>query len=535
MNTNSLNGQVTERAAPAPPPASSPAEQKESVMRRLAIARLWHEANAFSPVPTGLESFRRREWQAGPQAHEAYRGTATEMGGTVAFLDARPDWQGVFLRCTSAPPGGLVEQAALDAIHDEIVEGLAHEAKEAPFDAVYVSLHGAIAGTRDLGPDRTLLARIRAVLGPHVPLAVTFDMHACLDPRIAESADILVGYKTYPHVDMAQTAEKALGLVERMADGERFRSLILPVPMLPPSHSMRTDGRPMGDLVRLAGEREGEAGLADITVFGGFAYADTPWTSASVTVCHRDDGKGEGKGEGARARAVAEGMADELLRSHGAFLPDLPGAAEGLARAVRLLEGGTRWPVAVLENSDNPLSGGAGDTPGLFRALVEAAPPWPALFASFCDPDLVARAHELGAGARLETRLGGRLGTAFGPPVPFAGEIVRLTDGRFVNTGPMERGRQEAVGRTVLLRSGTVSVVVAETAQSVNDPAWAALHGIDLGEIALFCTKAKNHFRAAFGTFCGAIIDVDTPGPAPADLTSLPYRHVPASFLRPAQ
>ena len=500
-------------------------------MRRLAIARLWHEANAFSPVPTGLESFRRREWEAGPAARAAYRGTATEMGGTVAFLDARPDWQGVFLRCTSAPPGGLVEQAALDAIHDEIVEGLAREAKEAPFDAVYVSLHGAVAGTRDLGPDRTLLARIRAVLGPHVPLAVSFDLHACLDPRSAESADIVVGYKTYPHVDMVETAEKALGLVERMVQGERFRSLILPVPMLPPSHSMRTDGEPMGGLVRLAAEREAEAGLADVTVFGGFAYADTPWTSASVAVCHRDEGEGEAE----RARAVAEGMAAELLRCHGAFLPDLPGAAEGLVRAVRLVEGGTRWPVAVLENSDNPLSGGAGDTPGLFRALVEAAAPWPALFASFCDPDLVARAHELGGGARLEAALGGRLDTAFGPPVPFSGEIVRLTDGRFVNTGPMERGRQEAIGRTVLLRAGTVQVVVAETAQSVNDPAWAALHGIDLGQIALFCTKAKNHFRAAFGGVCGAIIDVDTPGPAPADLTSLPYRHVPASFLRPAR
>lgn len=119
--------------------------------------------------------------------------------------------------------------------------------------------------------------------------------------------------------------------------------------------------------------------------------------------------------------------------------------------------------------------------------------------------------------------------------MPFSGEIVRLTDGCFVNTGPMERGRPEAVGRTVLLRAGALQVVVAETAQSVNDPAWAALHGIDLGEVALFCTKAKNHFRAAFGTFCGAIIDVDTPGPAPADLTGLPYRHVPASFLRPAQ
>ena len=155
-----------------------------STVRRLAIARLWHEANAFSPLTTRLDLFRQREWQAGPEAREAYRGTATEMGGTVAFLDERRNWEGVFLRCTSAPPGGPVEQGALDAIIGEIVAGLG----EGPWDAVYVSLHGAIAGTVDLGPDHTLLSRVRAAVGPAVPVAATFDMHACLDPRIADCA-----------------------------------------------------------------------------------------------------------------------------------------------------------------------------------------------------------------------------------------------------------------------------------------------------------------------------------------------------------
>lgn len=497
------------------------------MVRRLAIARLWHEANAFSPIPTGLDPFRQREWEAGPGARDAYRGTATEMGGAVAFLDARPDWEAVFLRCTSAPPGGPVEQAVLDAITDEIVAGLG----EGPWDAVYVSLHGAIAGTVDLGPDQTLLSRIRAAVGAEVPIAATFDMHACLDPRIAAAADIVVGYKTYPHVDMVATAAKALALMDEMAQSKvRLRSLIVPVPMLPQSHGMRTDRDPMGGLVRLAAAAEKAEGLRDITVFGGFAYADTPWTSSSVSVCYAD----EGEPSRLRALAVAHELAAEIKRRHAEFVPALPQAAEGLAEARALLDAGARWPVAVLENSDNPLSGGAADTTGLFRALVEMQPPWPVLFATFFDPGLVARAHALGVGAHVEARLGGRLNPAFGAPVPFSGEVVALTDGRFVNTGPMERGRAESIGRTAILRAGNVSVVVGETAQSVNDPAWCALHGVDPGAMALFCVKAKNHFRAGFGGLCGAIIDVDTPGPAPADLRQLPYRHVPRDFLLPA-
>lgn len=497
-----------------------------STVRRLAIARLWHEANAFSPLTTTLDLFRQREWQAGPCARAAYRGTATEMGGTVAFLDGRTDWEGVFLRCASAPPGGPVEQDALDAIIGEIVAGLG----EGPWDAVYVSLHGAIAGTADLGPDRTLLARVRAAVGPDVPVAATFDMHACLDPRIADCADIVVGYKTYPHVDMAATATKALDLLDAMARGERrLASLIVPVPMLPQSHGMRTDAEPMGWLVRLAAETERAQGLRDVTMFGGFAYADTPWTSSAVTVCFADEGEASRR----RAEAAARDLAAAMKRRHAQFVPTLPDAVQGLAQARALVEAGTRWPVAVLENADNPLSGGAADTPGLFRALVEMRPPWPVLFATFCDPDLVARAHALGVGARIGTQLGGRLDAAFGAPVPFPGEIVALTDGRFVNSGPMERGRAESIGRTALLRSGNVSVVVGETAQSLNDPAWCALHGVEPGAVALFCAKAKNHFRAGFGALCGAIVDVDTPGPAPADLRLLPYRHVPSAFILP--
>lgn len=496
-------------------------------IRRLALARLWHEANAFSPLPTTISQFQRREWHKGADAIQAYRGTATEMGGAVAFLDANPHWVGSFLRCTSAPPGGPVVQQDLDAIISEIID----EARKEDWDAIYVSLHGAISGTDDLGPDYTLLRGLRNAIGPHIPVAASFDMHACLDPRIAECADIVLGYKTYPHVDMFETAYKALNLLDRASQGARLRSIVAPVDMLPPSHRMRTDMDPMGALLEQAGQLTARnKHLQDITVFGAFAYADTPWTRSSISVCFLDGPDGQ-----EQAKAAAEALASAMKRRHADFVPSLPTADQGLEMARTLLAEGTKWPVAVLENSDNPLSGGAGDTPGLFRSMLQATWPVPVVFASFYDPDLVERAHRAGLGAVLSAQLGARLSDAFGSPVPFTGKVVRLTDGHFTNCGPMERGRPEALGRTAVLQQGLMKVVVAETNQSVNDPAWCTLHDIDLSQTALFCVKAKNHFRASFGPLCGAIIDVDTPGPAPADLALLPYRHVPKSFLTPAQ
>jgi microcystin degradation protein MlrC len=486
---------------------------------RLAVARLWHEGNSFNPVPVRLAQFQAREWIRGDVAMDLYKGTATEMAAVVDFLRSRPEWDGQFLRCTSAPPGGPVAQADLDTICEEILQDLTN----GPWDGVYLSLHGALLGTADLCPDHTLLRNVRAALGPDIPVAVSFDMHACLNPEIGDLVQVLTGYRTYPHVDMYETAQRALVLLESCVHGACTpRASLHAVPMLPTSHLMRTDEGPMAELVALAGAEEQAPGLLDATVFGGFAYADSPHAHATVSLCHE---------AGTDVSGAARRLGDAALSRRDAFRADLPNPETGLEKALTMIEGGTRWPVAILEPADNPLSGGIGDTTGLLRALIEVAPDVPAVFCFFHDPDLVAHAHGLGEGAAITAQLGGRIAPKFGPPVAFSGRVVRLTEGRFTNAGPMERGMPVNLGRTAVLQQGQLKVVVAETCQSANDTAWCTLHGIDLERTALFCVKAKNHFRAAFSALCGAIIDVDTPGPAPADLRLLPYRHVPPDYI----
>jgi microcystin degradation protein MlrC len=356
-----------------------------------------------------------------------------------------------------------------------------------------------------------------------VPVAVSFDMHACLNPAIGDLVQVLTGYRTYPHVDMYETAQRALVLLERCLRGEcRPRVSLHTVPMLPASHFMRTDAGPMAELVALAAAEEQAPGLLDATVFGGFAYADSPHAHATVSLCHE---------RWADVSGAARRLSHAAFSRREAFRADLPDAEAGLAKALELLRRGTRWPIAILEPADNPLSGGLGDTTGLLVALIETTPDLPAVFCFFHDPTLVALAHGLGEGAAITAQLGGRIAPEFGPPVAFSGHVQRLTDGHFTNAGPMERGMPVNLGRTAVLQHGAIKVVIAETCQSANDAAWCALHDIDLDRTALFCVKAKNHFRAAFSGLCGAIIDVDTPGPAPADLRLLPYRHVPRDYI----
>lgn len=482
-------------------------------MKRLAVARLWHEGNSFSPVPTTLEQFQNREWVEGEAARDFYRGTNTEIGAAVAFAAANPGWEVVFLRCAAAPPGGPVLDEDFDRIRYEIVRGL----RGGRWDAVYVSLHGAMVTLARPRPELELMQAIRAEIG-RTPLAASFDLHANLGPELMGCLDIAVGYKSYPHTDMAETGARALKLLDGLAAGRiRPHPVLLKLPVILTSFNMRTTEGPMAEVVAMARDCERRPGILDASVFGGFAYGDSPDAGPTVLVT--------GDGDPEIARRAAEALRDALWQRRHRFETSLPGAGDGLARALAAAPG----LVAVLDPADNPLSGGIGDTPGLLRALIEARPPVPTVFAFLWDPALVARAHAAGVGAEFAARLGGRVTEAFGPPVESTVRVRRLTDGRFRNTGPMETNLPVDLGRTAVLDINGIRVIVTETCQSPNDPAYFALHGIDLEATRLLCAKAKNHFRAAFGPLCSAIIEIDAPGPASPDLSRYRFRHAVAA------
>ncbi|NQV48175.1 MAG: M81 family metallopeptidase [Rhodospirillaceae bacterium] len=501
-------------------------------MPKVAVIRFSHEGNSFNPLVTGLAAFQADGWLTGAAVPDAFRGTASELGGAIAFVDARPDWQVVYSRAAQAAPGGPVDDAVIEAVIAEISSDLA---AHGPFHGVYVSLHGAMVGTSRQHPDLDLLRAVRAAVGPACPVAASFDFHANMAPEIADAVDIVVGYKTYPHIDMAETAAKALHLLDRaMLDRNtvgaiRPRVLIRPVGLLLPSHNMRTGAAPevgpMAAIEATARTVEADGGFYDVTPFGGFAYGDVPQAGASVALTGPTGGL-------AAAAQAAETLVQAFHAARTDFKPRMPGPADAIAQALAMA--GRGRPVAVLEPADNPMSGGIGDTPGLFRALIEAAPTVPCLFAFFADPDTVAAAGRCGVGGRLDVHLGGRISPDFGSPVAVSVTVEAVNDGRFVNDGPMWAGQRVDLGPSALLRVGGVGdlrVIVTGQAVSPNDDAYFRLFGIDLANLGLLAVKAKNHFRAAFGDTFQALVDTDSPGPATADLAGLAFRHVRADRL----
>ena len=488
--------------------------------KRLAVARLWFEGNAFCPLPADRAAFESYEWQAGPSVLHAMDGTATELGAVAHFARTHPEWEVVVLRCAAALPAGPITDELFDRLSDEVAEGLRTGMNAGGWDAVYLSLHGAaITATRET-PEFDLAQRVRAIL-PDTPIGASFDLHGNMPAAWADVLDIASVYRTHPHIDMAETAERVLDGLQRCVDDKlTTRRIVLNEGVILPSINMRTSGGPMGELEQIARQLT-TGGIIDVSVFGGFPYADTRYTGASVFVVSDARADPDGKQAESAARQI-------MARIHALaeqFQIVLPDASQAIASALTHPEPGL---LAVTDAGDNPLSGGAGDTPEMLRAMLAAAPHVACLFASFADPEVVESAFAGGVGAHLDIKLGARHGDHFGASVGVGVTVARLTDGRFQNTGPMQTGVWRQCGRSTLLKIDSLPdahVIVTERVVACDDPAFYALHGVDLDRLRLLCVKAKNHFRAAFADRCTKIIDCDAPGPACQDLTQLPFRN----------
>lgn len=481
-------------------------------MPRVAAARLWFEGNSFAPEPTPLAAFQGREWLAGPEALARYRGTATEIGALAAFAAARPHWDLTVLRCAAAQPGGPMTDDAFASWLGEVEEHLG----KGDFDGVYLSLHGACVTETDPEADLTVIRRVRAAIGPRAKLVASFDFHANLSPQVTALLDGASVYRTYPHTDMDAAARRALGLLERALDGRAAHGCLVKLPFVLHSFHMRSEAGPMAEVWAEAEAAE-QPPILDASLLGGFAWGDSPWAGPGAMVWAETH---------AAARALARRLAGAIAARRERFAVSLPSPEAALRQALAAPPG----LVALLDPADNPLSGGAADTPGLLRVLVEAEPEVETLFCFLHDPDAVQAARVAGVGGAFARELGARTTRAFGPPVPFAGTVETLTAGRFLNTGPMERGAPVDLGPTAVVRRGRLRVVLTSRKEAAVDPAFFDLHGIDLGAVRLLANKAKNHFRAAFAARCSAILECDAPGPAALDLAALPFRHVPAAW-----
>ncbi|WP_426955656.1 M81 family metallopeptidase [Muricoccus radiodurans] len=486
-------------------------------MTRIALAGFFHETNTFSPQPADLDAFRRPATlpglTVGDDISRVFAELNVPISGAMRALSAMEHTLHP-VAWASAVPCGAVTREAFETIAGMILDGIA---AVPDLGGVYLDLHGAMVSEAYPDPEQELLRRLRVRLGPDMPVVASLDLHANLSAARVAALDALAMFRTYPHLDMAETGARAAALLHRRIAGERFAMAFRQLPYLIPLHAQATGVNPAAFLYALCAAAAGRPGIAGAELALGFPPADVPHAGPSIVVL----------GDPAAAEQEADALQRAMLEAEDAFARSLPDAEEAVRQALRT----PRGPVVIADTQDNPGAGGTGDTVGLLRALIAQDAP-DAVLALLHDPEAARLAHRLGEGAEADFRLGAHSGAVPEIPVEARFTVERLTDGRVVAVGPMYRGNTWALGATALLRHRGVRVLVSERRLQAADTAVLRHAGIDPKAVPVIVLKSTVHFRAEYEVLAERIIVAASPGLHLADLRGYAYRHLRPGLRR---
>jgi microcystin degradation protein MlrC len=479
---------------------------------KILIARFNHETNTFSPVPTPLEAF------APAYDEEAYRLNLAMRTAMAAFIDLARDAKATVVSPVSATanPSGTVHAQAYDEITQRIV-------RAAPgCDAILLDLHGAMVAENSRDGEGDLLARVRAA-APGVPIGVALDLHGNITEKMVQNADVIVGFKTYPHVDMYETGAHAGRLLLAMLDGgHKYTVRWRRVPLM--SHTLRstTLGGAMERAVQAARASEA-AGMPAVSVFAGFSLADIEAPCVSVVVTGHDTPEGI-----EAAQAAADRLAAQIWDERAGFVYESERLSDSLARAQALAAGATR-PVLLLDHGDNCMSGGTCDTMDVLAAALSHGMRDIAV-GPLCDAEAVDLMLRAGVGASVSLPLGNKVAlTQLGlrkEPVIVAGTVRAVSDGEYTATGPIYTGQRCAMGRTVLLDTGAASIVVTERPHEPFDMGVFQCVGVDPRNYRFVLLKSRMYCRPVFEPLAQGLVECDSPGVTTSDYAMFRFAHV---------
>jgi len=486
---------------------------------RVLIASFKHDTNTFSNQPADLAAYESRTLVRGAAVRETHAGTRVEMAAYFDAADAH-GWEVVTPVSANATPSGPVSEECFETVVGEI---LASVDADGPFDAVLLALHGAMVTSHLEDGDGELLRRLRAKVGPDVSIGVSLDLHANVTQTMARNSDVMIAFRTYPHIDGYETAEKVAARIEGILNGNsRPTTTVAQGAMLDGvDHGRTTAPGPMLDVLAMADAIAArEEGVLDITVNAGFPWADIHDAGPSVMVV--------GEGTNPRYKEIADELIAEIWRRREeiTIAPVTPDTA--MARLAELGGGDSGdGPVVLADFADNPGGGGYGDATVLLGAMIEADLR-DAAFTTLYDPEAAAECVAAGEGAELDLALGGKIDPAYGAPLQVRATVKQVTDGVFRFESLMAKGSLAEMGPCARVGVGGIDICISSCRGQALDRQHFRHFGVDPEAKSILAVKSAQHFRAAFEPIAREVIVVDGGG----GLTSRDYRSLTYTRVR---
>lgn len=480
-------------------------------MTRIAVLGIHHETNTFSSVRADLDAYRAGGIHRGPEFAAHYRDSQAALGG---FLDTAPGQESVetvALMDAMVTPRGPVTEEAYDVIVREMLDMLD---AAAPVDGVLLGLHGACVADGHPSADADIADRVRAVVGPGVPIGSVMDMHANIDPRLAGTLDVVLAYQTNPHVDpRVKGVECRRLLLELIATGDRPAVVLEQLPLVVTITQQDTSTAPMSDLLEIARQVESEPGMIDVSILEGFPYADVPQMGMSVLATHPD-------------RAVAQDAARRVAAAIWERRSELQGGAVTVEQAVDTVHAhqGDR-PLLVLDVGDNIGGGGPGDSTVLLAAFLESG--MGGVAGTLYDPAAVAELAGASIGVRVQVAAGGRSAEQEGTPIILSGTVTGRHSGPYEEPKIAHGGFRFFDGgdMVAITTDDDVSVVLTSKAVQTVTPVQLKVVGLNPSSVRAIIGKGVNAPRAGYADVCGDLVVVDTPGVTRASVYGFTYRH----------
>src|SRR4030081_3149432 len=419
-------------------------------MTRIAVGGFLHETNTFAPTKAVYDAFvQGGGWPPmamGAKVLETMRNINIGLAGFVAAAEVN-SWELVPTIACAASPCAHVTKDAYERIARVLIDGIAAAGQ---LDAVYLDLHGAMVAEHLDDGEGEILARLRKVIGRDLPLVASLDLHANVTPEMVEHADALIAYRTYPHVDMADTGRAAARhLALLLSTGQKFAKAFRQLPFLIPISWQCTNDQPTRGIYQKLAALQSDA-VPTLSFAPGFPAADFPDCGATVFAYGMTQADADAAADA--IMAIVVGHEDDF--DGRIYTPD-----EGVRHAMELAARAKK-PIVIADTQDNPGAGGDSDTTGMLRALVRNNATNAAI-GVIVDPESAKVAHAAGQGATIRLALGGKSGIPGDAPYKETFIVEKLSDGQFVAPGPYYGGRDMDMGPSAALRIGDVRVVVS--------------------------------------------------------------------------
>ena len=469
---------------------------------KLFTALLGTETNTFSPFLTGMQNFE--------QTYLVRNGAHGENPASIALPLVRwremaqaKGWEVAEGLATFAVPAGITIRHVYEELRDEVLDELR---AAMPVDVVLLYMHGAMVADGYDDCEGDIAARVRAIVGPDVPIGVELDLHCHLTQLLVDNANAIITYKEYPHVDPPDRAVELFNIIANAAeDKTKPITSLHDCQMIGVYH---TTQEPVKSFVAKMQSLEGQDDILSISLGHGFPWGDVPDLGTRMLVVTNNQPE--------KGAALAKELGDEFYAMRDTVQPNYHTIDSSIDAALAI-DGG---PVVLADVSDNSGGGAPNDSTFFLRRLLERGIENAAI-GCIWDPVLVAVAMELGEGVEADLRIGGKMGPMSGDPVDLP---VRV--GKIVPNASQVFGQGRAkLGDSVALHgpNGIDIVLITHRTQTFSPHVFSNV-GIDPTQKKILIVKSMQHFYAGFEPIAAKILHVSTPGTLVPDMAQIPYQ-----------